>query len=39
MPTTVDGKFLLLTYWGTPDGAKANKAAIDKIEGSLSPVN
>lgn len=37
MPTPTDGKFLLLTYWGTPDGAKANKAALDKIQESLSP--
>jgi hypothetical protein len=35
IPLQTGGKFLLISFWGTPDGDKANKAQIDSIMGSL----
>jgi len=32
-------RFVMLTYWGTPDGAKANAEALNKIAESIKPVN
>jgi hypothetical protein len=32
-------RIVVLTYWGSPDGAKANGAALAKIAESIKPVN
>ena len=35
--TNAAGKFLLLYYWGSPDGEKANMADLKKISDSIQP--
>jgi hypothetical protein len=32
-------RIVVLTYWGSPEGAKANGAPLDKIADSIKPVN
>jgi hypothetical protein len=32
-------RLVILTYWGTPDGTKANADALNKIVQSIKPVN
>ncbi|RKD35987.1 MULTISPECIES: hypothetical protein [unclassified Rhizobium] len=38
LPLPTDGKFLVISYWGTPDGDKANKAKFDEIMSSFDLV-
>jgi hypothetical protein len=32
-------RLVMLTYWGTPEGGKANEDALNKIAASIKPIN